>query len=104
MDARVKPAHDKGAVQIGGIGTGRRRAMACKNLIAAIALSVALLLTNTPAQAFDEGLYPNLKGQWRRVEPGDPVRFDPSKPPGLGQQAPLTAEYQALFAAGLADL
>jgi hypothetical protein len=56
------------------------------------------------AQATDEMKYPSLKGQWRRVEPGDPVRFDPSKPAGVGQQAPLTAEYQAVFEAGLADM
>jgi hypothetical protein len=56
------------------------------------------------ALAFDDAKYPDLKGQWRRVEPGDPTRFDPSKPPGRGQQAPLTPEFQALFEAGLADM
>jgi hypothetical protein len=65
---------------------------------------LALLLAAASAQAFDESIYPNLKGQWRRVEPGDPTRFDPSKPPGLGQQAPLTPAYQALFEAGVKDL
>ena len=65
---------------------------------------VALVLATSSAQAFDESIYPNLKGQWRRVEPGDPTRFDPSKPAGLGQQAPLTPEYQALFEAGIKDL
>jgi hypothetical protein len=67
-------------------------------------LMAALLLTLADAAAFDESNYPNLKGQWRRVEPGDPVRFDPSKPAGRGQQAPLTPEYQAIFEGGLADL
>jgi hypothetical protein len=65
---------------------------------------LALLLAAGSALAFDESIYPNLKGQWRRVEPGDPTRFDPSKPPGLGQQAPLTPAYQALFEAGVKDL
>jgi hypothetical protein len=60
--------------------------------------------TTDGARAFDETKYPDLKGQWRRVEPGDPTRFDPSKPPGRGQQAPYTPEYQALFEGGLADL
>jgi hypothetical protein len=67
-------------------------------------LVLALGMTIGGAPAFDETKYPDLKGQWRRVEPGDPTRFDPSRPPGLGQQAPLTPEYQALFEAGIKDL
>jgi len=45
--------------------------------------------------------YPNLQGQWRPI--GGPGRFDMSKPAGRGQQAPLTAEYQAIFEANLKD-
>jgi hypothetical protein len=78
--------------------------MAGCNPIGLCALAVAFGLTIGGAQAFDEAKYPDLKGQWRRVEPGDPTRFDPSKPAGVGQQAPLTAEYQALFEAGIKDL
>jgi hypothetical protein len=66
--------------------------------------ALMLFWTVADAVAFDESKYPNFKGQWRRIEPGDPVRFDPSKPAGRGQQAPLTPEYQAIFEAGLADL
>src|SRR5882672_9863359 len=69
-----------------------------------IVIAVVFCLTISGAQAFDDAKYPDLKGQWRRVEPGDPTRFDPSKPAGLGQQAPFTPEYQALFEAGLRDL
>src|SRR5262245_10865723 len=72
--------------------------------LASIALVAALCFPMVPAQAWDDSKYPDLKGQWRRVEPGDPTRFDPSKPAGLGQQAPLTPEYQARFEAGLRDL
>jgi len=44
--------------------------------------------------------YPNWEGQWR---PGSPVLvWDPMKPFGAGQQAPLTPEYQAAFAANRA--
>ncbi len=75
-----------------------------RNSIGLITLALALGMTMGGALAFDETKYPDLKGQWRRVEPGDPTRFDPSKPAGLGQQAPLTPEYQALFEAGVADL
>ncbi len=34
---------------------------------------------------------------------GLPTKWDPSKPPGRGQEAPLTPEYQAIFEASLAD-
>jgi hypothetical protein len=78
--------------------------MRCRTWAGPWALMAALVLTFADAQAFDESKYPSFKGQWRRVEPGDPVRFDPAKPAGLGQQAPLTPEYQAIFEAGLADL
>jgi hypothetical protein len=45
--------------------------------------------------------YPNWEGQWR---PGSPVLvWDPTKPFGAGQQAPLTPEYQAVFAANRAN-
>ncbi len=66
------------------------------------------LMTVGGAQAFDDAQYPNLKGQWLRALP-PPVGvigqgpFDPDKSWGLGQQAPLTPEYQAVFEASLAD-
>jgi hypothetical protein len=53
------------------------------------------------AHAFDGSVYPDLKGQWTRATPQD--SFDPSKPPGRGQQAPLTPEYQAIFEANLRE-
>src|SRR6266851_10298071 len=68
-----------------------------------------LLMTVGGAQAFDESKYPDLKGQWRRAERGDiaggfgGLRYDASKPVGLGQEAPLTPEYQAIYEANLAD-
>ena len=69
---------------------------------AAILLGTALWLAAPPAQAFDESKYPELKGQWRRTDTGVP-RYDPTKPSGLGQQAPLTTEYQARLVASLKD-
>jgi hypothetical protein len=68
-----------------------------------------LLMTVGGAWAFDETRYPDLKGEWRRAERGDlaggagALRYDPSKPPTLGQGAPLTPEYQAIYEANLAD-
>jgi hypothetical protein len=38
--------------------------------------------------------YPDIGGTW--VRPGA-AQWDPTKPAGLRQQAPLTAEYQAIF-------
>ena len=70
--------------------------------IAAIVLAAALLRTNAPSQAFDESRYSDLNGQWSRAHPRS--QWDPNKPRGLQQQAPLTAEYQAIFEANLADL
>jgi hypothetical protein len=62
---------------------------------------IALIIMIGSAQAFDDSLYPDLKGQWTRATPD--TSFDPSKPPGRGQQAPLTPEYQAIFEANLRE-
>jgi hypothetical protein len=82
-----------------------RRAMLCRSLLAAIT-SAALSVSTAGAQAQDAAKYPDWRGQWTRARVpgavGQPPH-DPSKPPGLGQQAPLTAEYQAIFKADLAD-
>jgi hypothetical protein len=72
--------------------------MPCRSAIAA----AVLCMTLTSAQAWDHTRYPDLSGQWRRLGPSNPIRFDPSKPPGRGQQAPLTPEYEAVFEASLA--
>jgi hypothetical protein len=70
--------------------------------IAAVVLTAALYASG--AQAFDDAQYPDLKGQWIRISPPGQPAFDPSKPRGWAQEAPLTPEYQAVFAANLADL
>ena len=70
--------------------------------IAAIALATALSMTFADAQAADESRYPDLNGQWSRAHPRS--QWDPSKPRGLQQQAPLTPEYHAIFEANLAGL
>jgi len=80
--------------------------MLCRSLIGAAAV-MAALLASPNAQAFDESRYPDLKGQWRRASSGNPLRiglpWDQTKPVGLGQEAPLTPEYQAIYEANLAD-
>ena len=58
-----------------------------------ISIAIAgLLASMATAQAFDDANYPDLFGVWRRVNlrPGGQPSFDPTKPWGRGQQAPLT--------------
>jgi hypothetical protein len=62
----------------------------------------ATLLVIAGARADDQQKYPELNGQWSRASAG--AQWDPTKPGGLRQQAPLTAEYQAIFEANLKSL
>jgi hypothetical protein len=71
-----------------------------RNSIAVLGLAAALGAGVTGARAFDDARYPDLAGQWVRGYPGL-SRFDPSKPIGLRQEAPLTPEYQAIYQANL---
>jgi hypothetical protein len=73
-----------------------------RSAIAAMALAVALTAIMADAQAWDDARYPDLKGQWVRGYPGL-SRFDPAKGIGLRQEPPLTAEYQAIYQANLAE-
>jgi len=75
-----------------------------RNSISVAAIAGTLVAACVSARAFDESKYPAIEGIWKRVViPGQPA-FDPSKPRGRGQQAPLTPEYQAKFEANLKDL
>jgi hypothetical protein len=62
-----------------------------RGLIIPIVLAGALCLTVADARAFDDGLYPSWSGGWTRVRDGKHGNWDPEKPRGLGQEAPLTA-------------
>src|SRR6266566_10112140 len=85
-------------------------------LIGATALAVALLaMTIGGATAADDTKYPDLKGQWRRATNvgllaggAGGLRYDESRPPAptpsLGQEPPLTPEYQAIYEANLSDM
>jgi hypothetical protein len=76
-----------------------------------IAIAAALEVTIGGALASDDGKYPDLRGQWSRFAPPQgPCPYarcqpshDPTKPWGKGQEAPLTAEYQAVLEASVAD-
>jgi hypothetical protein len=81
-----------------------------RSIIGAFALKAAplvaaLLLTSAVAAiAGEDAKYPDWKGQWLRQRvpgvAGQPS-FDPNKPWGRGQEAPLTPEYQAILDANL---
>ena len=68
--------------------------------IGAIALVAVVGATSIGAQAHDESRYPDWKGAWSRI--GAP-RWDTSKPE-WAQEPPLTAEYEALYRANVADI
>jgi hypothetical protein len=56
------------------------------------------------APNYDPSKYPDWSGPMRWISEGrGGNRYDPTRPPGRGQQAPLTPEYQAMFEAGLKD-
>jgi hypothetical protein len=63
-------------------------------------LGALAVLVHLPALAA-AATYPDFEGQWHSTQTGD--AWDPTKPPGLAQQAPLTPEYQAIYAKSLAD-
>jgi hypothetical protein len=69
--------------------------------IGSIALVAALSMPVDSARAHDESKYPDWNGQWARPI-GIGNQWD-QKRPRSDQQAPLTAEYQAIFEANLKD-
>jgi hypothetical protein len=76
--------------------------MLLRNSIAAVMLTTALM-ASAGARADDVSKLPDLKGQWLGVGADEDSPWDPSKPPGAAQQAPLTPEYQAVYQASLAQ-
>ncbi len=78
--------------------------MQCRHAISIAAIAGALVAT--PASAFDDAKYPDVSGQWVAVRipgVGGQPAFDPYKPWGRGQEAPLTPEYKAVHERSLAD-
>jgi hypothetical protein len=80
-------------------------AMSDRSWTASVAVVLAVL-TIGGARAADDAKYPDWRGQWGRFAvrglPGQPSH-DQTKSWGLGQQAPLTPEYQAILEASIAD-
>src|SRR5258707_15220863 len=84
----------------------------------AVTLAATLMMVGA-VQATDDSTYPNWKGAWARWAPPNSARdpgnggtgftaggqpsFDQTKPWGVGQQAPLTPEYQKALGDSMAD-
>ena len=81
--------------------TFRALALTVASLLAALMIGCGVAAAQESPNA---GKYPDWKGQWNRQRvpgiPGQPS-FDPNKPWGKGQEAPLTPEYQAVLEANL---
>jgi hypothetical protein len=79
-----------------------------RGLIGAMALVVGLCLSGAGALAFDDAQYPDFNGKWNRAPLAGAPRtpqpvYDPTKGWGKAQEAPLTAEYTAIFEANVVD-
>jgi hypothetical protein len=80
-----------------------RRIGMLRALLRALALALALAVLMDASATLAQGKYPDWKGQWLRTGRGNGNAWDPTKPLGLGEGAPLTAEYQAIYEAALKD-
>ena len=80
--------------------------MLLRSSISAIALALWIggsAVAVDDASKYDPSRYPDWSGPMRWTTRGGGNRYDQYKPPGRAQQPPLTAEYQALFEAGIKD-
>src|SRR6185436_4466286 len=75
-----------------------------RDMMGAFAVTAAMLLATSVTRAHDEAKFPDLKGEWVRVDGLAGGSFDPSKRPGRAQQPPLTTEYQAIWEANMAEV
>jgi hypothetical protein len=79
--------------------------MLSKRSIALIVLAAlcGVAQAEDDASEYNPSRYPDWSGQMRWTQTRGGNRYDQYKPAGLGQQAPLTPEYQAIFEAMLKD-
>jgi hypothetical protein len=90
---------DRKGGRIGGRIGGRMDDRKRRGAIA-LAAAVGLGMTMTSAFALDDSQYPDMRGAWERA---GAAQWDATKPSGLKQQAPLTAQFQKVFEANLAE-
>jgi hypothetical protein len=83
------------------MGLAGGQGMHWRHLTPLVAVSLAFGLA-APARAADDGT--DFRGAWARLaRGGNSAAWDPTRPAALGQQAPLTAEYQAILEANVRD-
>ena len=80
-----------------------RESMLCRIAAGGVLLAAAMLMAMSGSRAQDAAKYPDWKGAWVRLDDVSGGSFDPGKRPGRAQQPPLTAEYQAVWEANLAE-
>src|ERR1700730_12705274 len=80
-----------------------REFMLYRGVIGSFVLMAAILMETFGTRAQDEAKYPDWKGAWVRLDDLAGGSFEPSKRPGRAQQPPLTAEYQAVWEANMAE-
>jgi hypothetical protein len=69
--------------------------------------SAAVLMVAVGGARAEDKQYPNWKGEWTTIVPrlpGQQLRFDPNKPFGVRQEAPLTEEYKKIYETNLAEV
>jgi hypothetical protein len=92
-----KNSTPNGRLRCHSVGAARENNMTYRTMIG----SVAVLCSGSGGtQAQDLSKYPDWSGQWTRTSG---IQWDPSKPLGAAQKAPLTPEYQTRYEANLAD-
>ncbi len=96
----MKPGHlpfaDEAEVEM----KSTRKALHSAILSLATLVSAAVLAATAVSAQVPDARYPNMRGQWTRM---DGAQFDPSRPGGMAQQIPYTPEYQKLYESIAAD-
>jgi len=104
----IDPLHDSRTrfPALALVGITGRTAMLYRTVIGGVVLAATLSIGGVGAQAQDFSKYPDWSGAWARFVVrgvGGQPSFDQTKPWGLGQQAPLTPEYQKVLEDSIAD-
>jgi len=77
--------------------------MTRRSTMGLVAVAAAVVWTVSAARAHDESIYPDWSGQWRWNQMGGGPRYDPTKPAGAAQQAPLKDEFRRIHEESMAE-
>jgi hypothetical protein len=78
----------------------------CYRSVLGLLASATMLMASVGGACAEDKKYPDWKGEWIAVVPrmeGQQLRFDPGKPYGRRQGAPLTEEYKKIYQQSLDD-